>query len=37
MREKTFGVKLHIGVDTMGLSHVMFVSAVNVTDRVRVR
>jgi transposase len=30
--KKTSGVKLHIGVDTMGLPHVMFISTANVTD-----
>jgi transposase len=33
MREKTSDVKLHIGVDTLGLPHAMFVSTANVTDR----
>jgi hypothetical protein len=32
MREKTFGIKLHVWVNMLGLSHVMFVSTVNVTD-----
>jgi hypothetical protein len=32
MRKKTFGVKLHIGVDMFGLLHAMFVSTANVTD-----
>jgi hypothetical protein len=27
------GVKLHVGVDTFGLPHAMFVSTANVTDR----
>ncbi|MDR2699762.1 MAG: hypothetical protein LBC12_02980 [Nitrososphaerota archaeon] len=32
IREKTFGIKLHVGVDMLGLSQVMFVSTANVTD-----
>jgi transposase len=31
--KKVSGIKLHIGVDTLGLPHAMFVSTANVTDR----
>jgi transposase len=32
-REKTSGVKIHIGVDTNGLPHTLFVSTANIADR----
>jgi hypothetical protein len=32
-RKKTSGIKLHIGVDTNGLPHAVYVSTANVTDR----
>ncbi len=31
--EKVSGIKLHIGVDTLGLPHAIMVTTVNVTDR----
>ncbi len=33
MRKKTSGIKLHIGVDVLGLPHVMLITTANVTDR----
>jgi transposase len=33
MLEKTSGVKLHVGVDILGLPHAMFVTTANITDR----
>ena len=32
-REKTSGIKLHIGVDVLGLPHAIMVTTANVTDR----
>ena len=33
MREKTSGIKLHIGVDVLGLPHAIMVTTADVTDR----
>jgi len=33
MREKTFGIKRHVVVDTMGLPHAVIVTTADVTDR----
>ena len=32
-REKTSGIKLHIGVDVLGLPHAIMVTTANITDR----
>ncbi len=33
MQEKTSGIKLHIGVDVLGLPHSIMVTTADVTDR----
>lgn len=33
MLEKTFGIKLHIGVDVLGMPHAIMITTADVTDR----
>ena len=33
MREKTSGIRLHIGVDVLGLPHAIMITTADVTDR----
>ena len=33
MQVKKTGIKLHIGVDTLGLPHILLLTTANITDR----